>query len=433
MNQGRRGWVVVAAILGTTVASPAYALQPLEAFIASSKQNNPDNKEASAIERQRDAQRDVATAAYLPSFTAQGVYTRNQYEAAFALPGGPTFVITPLNGLDAYFTLTVPIVNVGAWEQRRAATANKEAAAATRANTQVTVESNVTQAYYQLLGSEAVLFAAKKSLEAADGNLRIVRDRKELGTASELDLQRATADLARAQQNVATGDQGVINARRSLESVARLTPEPATRENYREDDLRDEPPLNAWLGRPSDDLVAVRPALLAVDAAEKTRSATRAAWLPTISATGQEHVTNAGGFTGNTMIYTLQATANWRLDFSLGPNVAAQTAAVSAAEAREDKARRAAEDAIYQAWYEVRAEIEKARGARAELKAAALAQDLARDRYQAGVATQLEVVQAQRDYFSAGVSQAQADFNLQFARAQLRLASKRTGNGESSR
>src|SRR5690606_37138021 len=123
----------------------------------------------------------------------------------------------------------------------------------------------------------------------------------------------------------------------------------------------------AWLGSSGDDLIAARPAVLAVEAAERARSAARAAWLPTLGAQAQERITNAGGFTGRSQYYTLMATATWAVDFSLAPGVAAQTAAARGARARENKARRAAQDAIYQAWHQVRIGIEGARAARAQV------------------------------------------------------------------
>ncbi|MET0384558.1 MAG: TolC family protein [Polyangiales bacterium] len=423
--------MIGAGLLASTPGAVC-ALQPLATFVAASKRHNPDNIEANATARQREAQRDVATAGYLPSFTAQGVYTHNQYEASFNF-NGQNLTITPQNGLDAYLTLSVPIVNIGAWQQKAAATANAEAAAASRANTELSVESAVTQAYYQLLGSEAVFFSAKKTLEVSSGNLQLVRDRLEFGTASDLDLQRALADVARAEKDAAAGEQNVVLARRSLESLSRLGPEPATPDNYQEDDLSEEAGIETWLTSKSDDLIAVKPALRAIDAAEMSRDATRATWLPTLSAQGQERFTNAGGFTGRYMFYTLTATAGWRFDFGLGPNIAVQDEAVAAARAREDKARRSAEDAIFRAWHQVRVGIEKARSARAQFKAASLAQELARDRYKGGVATQLEVVQAQRDYFVAAVDQAQADFDLQYARALLRLSARRVDGKEARR
>jgi outer membrane protein TolC len=417
-----------ALVLALLVLAPrAHALQPLQAFVESAKRKNPDNREAAAIVQQREAQRGVATAAYLPAFSAQGSYTRNQFEAAFAVAEtGQTIVIQPLNGFDSYFTLQVPLVNVGAWEQKSAASATTDAARASARSTDLSVEASVTQIYYQLLGTEAVLFAAKSSLDVAQSNAQLVKDRHELGTASELDLQRSIADMARAQQDVATADRAVVSSRLTLESLSRLTPEAAAFDNYVPDDLKEETPLETWLGQSASDLVSVKPAILATEVASRSRSAARAQWIPTLGAQGQEHLTNAGGFTGRHAVYTLTATLAWRLDFALAPNVSAQTAALAAAQAREDKARTAGTENIAQAWHQIRAGIEQARAARAGVEAATAALVSARDRYANGVATQLEVVQAQRDVFSAQVSHAQAAYNLKYARAALRLASRRT-------
>jgi len=48
--------------------------------------------------------------------------------------------------------------------------------------------------------------------------------------------------------------------------------------------------------------------------------------------------------------------------------------------------------------------------------------DIALDRYKAGSATQLDLLQAQRDAFTAEVSRIQADADLANSRAQLRLS-----------
>lgn len=421
----RRAIVIAALSSSGTVA--AEGLQPLSAFVASAQQHNPENLEIRATADQAAAQRDAARANYLPSLTAQGVYTRNQYESAFALSPEQSITIQAQNGYDAYFTLAVPLIQVGAWAQHRAAGVQAALAEANRTTTANGVEQRVTQAYYQLLGAEAVAYAADQSLEVARDNLKTVRDRQQLGTASDLDLQRAIASVAGAQQDVANAQQGVVSGRRTLESLSRLAPEPAARSNYREDDLRDEAPLASWM-KDGSSLVAVRPAELAVTAADASRDAARAAWLPTIAGQFQEHLTNAGGFSGHDTVYTATVTANWRLDFGIQPKVRAETAGVAIARARLDGAQRAAEDEIFQAWQQVRLGIEKARAARAQLDAAKLAQTIARDRYAGGVATQLEVVQAQRDFFQAAISQVQADFDLQYARALLRLSARRTSD-----
>ncbi|WP_394829244.1 TolC family protein [Pendulispora albinea] len=409
-----------------SISGLAHALQPLETFLAGARATNPDNREAAATLRQRRAELDVATGRLLPSLTGQGTWVHNQYEAVFQAPTGESLTIQPKNQLDGYVTLAVPLVDVGAWMKRSAAKVSRDAAAASRDQTELTVERDVTRLYYQVLADEAVLASATKSFDTAEGNRKLVTDRRELGTASELDFQRAETDVAKASQDMATAGQSLVNDRRSLETLSGIDPEPGA--GFPEDDLHEEAALAVWLGSGGEDLVAVRAAVLDTEAATKSRDAAKADWLPTLSAQAQNRFTNATGFAGRSSIYTIQATATWKLDFTLGPGVRAQNAAVDAAKAREDKTRRAAADAIYQAWNQVRAGIAKARAARAQVGAATLAADLARVRYGSGVATQLEVVQAQRDLFSAEVSRVQADSDLQYARALLRLSARRTGS-----
>jgi outer membrane protein TolC len=399
----------------------ARALQPLSTFVENARSYNPDNRVARATSVQRDADVGVALGRFLPSLAATASYTRNQYEVAF---NGATFgfpgnlLIQPQNQLDANVLLTVPVINVGAWEQKAAAGATRDAAVATEQNTLLDVERRVAQAYYQLVGNEALLLSARHSLDVAQRTADLARDKKRGGTASELDVQRAEADTARAEQDVATADVGVITSRRALASLAGIEPEPVTA--FTTDDLHEELPLAGWFQSEAS-LPSIVSARESVRAAERNVNAADAAWLPTISATAQERFTNATSFAGVSEYYILQAVASWRIDPTLLATSRAQRAAAATARAREDGTRRATEDAIYDAWHQVHANIERSRAARAQLAAASLAFDLARDRYASGVATELDVLTAQQDAFRADVARIQADADLAYARAALRL------------
>jgi outer membrane protein TolC len=141
-----------------------------------------------------------------------------------------------------------------------------------------------------------------------------------------------------------------------------------------------------------------------------------------VSGTAEEKFTNATAFAGgHSTFYLVQLTANWKLDTTLGPQIRAQNAAASAARANEDLARQMAEDAVFRDWHQIRADIESSRSARAQVVATALAASLANDRYEGGVATQLDVLQARQDAFSADVARIQADADLAYARVALRL------------
>ncbi len=421
----RIGACALGVLLGLAPAR-ARALQPLETFIESARTKNPDNLEAAANTRQREAEAEVATGRLLPSANVQGIYTRNQYEAIVQLPEGPEVIIQPKNALDAFLTLQVPIVQVELWYRRSAAKTAGKAALARQDFTELIIEENVARAYYELLGYEAALRSTKQGLEVAQNLERLIQTRVDVGVASNLDLQRAIAEVARRQQEVATAEQNVALSRRSLESLSRQTPTPATDADFVPDDLHEEGPLSAWLKPNNDDLVAVRPSVLETEVARKNRAAARAVWLPTIGGQAQEHFSNATGFTGRNNAYTLSLTATWALDFTLAPRVRAETAALSGASARENRARRDADDSIYEAWQNVRANIEKARAAIPQVEAATLALTLAQDRYENGVATQLDVIQAQRDQLEAEIAAIQAEANLRYSRVVLRVVSRRS-------
>jgi outer membrane protein TolC len=115
-----------------------------------------------------------------------------------------------------------------------------------------------------------------------------------------------------------------------------------------------------------------------------------------------------------------------KLDLTTWGNIRSQEAAAAIAQAREEAARQQALDQVHEDWFRVHNGIAKSRAARAESQAAAAAVARARERYRQGASTQLELVQAERDAFSAEVSRIQADADLAYARAGLRLAAGRS-------
>jgi outer membrane protein TolC len=413
-------------------AAPVRALQPVTEFLARAKTWNPQNRAAHATTVQRDAEIGVATGALWPSFSAGGTYTRNQYEVTTAalIPAGtntmgfniPTTVIQPQDQLDANLVLTLPIISVANWDRRASAKATLDVARSDEANTELSVQKSVLRDYYTLQGDEAVLISAAKNVEVAAHHVQVVRDRKESGAASELDVQRALADEAKAAQSVTAAQLAVNNTRRELYSLSGLVAEPA--QAFPADDLHEEEePLASWIAR-AGAMPSVRSAMSARRGAELDARAARDAWLPTASASAQERFTNATAFIGgHTEVYLVQVSATWKLDMSIAPKIRAEQAAAAVARAKEDRVHLAAEDDICLDWQQIYADIESARSARAQVHALQLAVSLAEDRYEHGSATQLDVLQARQDAFAADVARIQADADLAYARMALRLDS----------
>jgi outer membrane protein TolC len=402
-------------------AAPAAATQPLEMFLQKAERQSFDAREARATERQRSADADLALSRLLPALSARGVYTRAQSETAINVPGGnQPVVITPLNQLDAVGQLDVPIVDLANHHRYHSANATAQSASAQREATVIDVSRSVARAYYLFLGASALVRSAESSIAAAQANASLVAERRAAGAATELDHARAVASVARAQQDQADAVLGVSLSARSLETLSGLAPL-AAEESFPEDDLHLEGSLEGWLAR-SSETPAVRAARHQREAAVENRKAAGQSLLPTLAGSAQERVTNASGFAGKYSTYQLQLVLAWRFDYGLLATRDAQSAALDAQLVRVERTERAAADATYEAFRRVEAGIAKSRASRVEEQTAARAAELSAARYEEGVATQLDVTQAQRDAFLAAAARIQSDAELAYARASLRLA-----------
>ncbi len=400
---------------------PALALQPLEVFVAAASAHNPDALESRAnVELQR-AQADVAMGRVLPGISARGAFTRNEYDSVIDLgPGQGRLTVVPINQRDAAATLTVPLLDLAGFQRVAAAKTAASAAGEQLASTQLQVQAVVAQDYYQLVANLALVTAAQKALDVSRESARLAQNRMNAGVAPELDLDRARADVEQQSQQLSAAGLQVALASRALESASGVTPEAAAGIAL-DDDLHAEPAL-ATAEAGVEGLPSVAAAAASTRAAGQQLDAQRLSLLPTIAGTFTERGTSSPGFTGHNWSWQAVLGFNWVFDLTAPANIQVQGASLSAARARELRVRLAARDAVHRQWATVEASIARSRSARAGLAAANRASGSARDRYQAGAITQLELLQAQRDAFAAEVSRIQADADLVNARAQLRLA-----------
>jgi len=417
-----RRLVVLAACLCWPV--PALALQPIEHFVRGAEASHPDLHEASAVREQRKAERQAALWRLLPTFAASGSYTRNQYQVDVTFPGfsEPTPIIAQ-DQLDAVLKLTVPIVNVAAWEAKAASSAQLELAAANSEVIRQDLRRRVARSYYQLLATSAVRQAAERSLALAHESATVARTKRDNGAATELEVERALADVARTEQDVTASVLAETLARRDLHSLSGIEPTPAS--VFPEDDLHPEAPLAVWIAG-VDSVPALDAARAAERAVRKQASAAKAWLVPVVTGTAEERFTNATAlFGGNEAFYAFKVNLTWSVDGASHYASKSAQAQISAAEARELGRRREVEDAIFVAWHQVEAGLQRARSARRQAKAATRASELAQAQYEEGVATQLDVLSSRQTAFLAEVGHIQADADLGYSRVLLRILTAR--------
>jgi outer membrane protein TolC len=427
--------VIVFLLLAVLCPLPAFALQPLEVFVASARERNPDALEAKANLAQQSAQADAALGRVLPGISTRGSYTRNQYSVQLDLPPAPgptpgstipgsTITIVPSNQWDGSATLTVPLIDAAGWARAASAGTGAHAADWQLASTRLLVEGQVAQDYYQLVADLALATASRRALDVSRESLRLAESRHDAGVGTVLEVDRARADVELQTQQVAAADLQVALAVRALESASNVRPDVSTVAPLT-DDLHAEPPLSAFegdLGR----LPAVAAAAESTQAADYQVRAQRFALLPSVAGTFSERGTTSPGFVGHNWSWQAALVATWSLDLTSVANIRGQSAAADAARARELRVRLQTRDAIHRQWETVAAAIARSRSASAGRAAASHAAQQAHDRYQAGTITQLDLLQAQRDAFTADVARIQADADLVNARAQLRLAAGET-------
>jgi outer membrane protein TolC len=187
------------------------------------------------------------------------------------------------------------------------------------------------------------------------------------------------------------------------------------------DDLHEEAQLERF--QPQDEAIpSLAAAIEARRAAEKLAGAQRLTLVPSLSASVTERVSDFEGLAGHDAFWQAVVGLTWSFDLTTLAGIRSQDAAAEGARAREQRARLAARDDIHRAWMTVRTSIARSRSARVQADVSERAADLARNRYQVGEGSQLDLLQAQRDAFAADAGRIQADADLVNARAQLRIA-----------
>ena len=401
--------------------APVRQLQPLAHFLAAAAQDNRELRVSRAQAGQKNAEAVAALGKLLPALDVAATYTRNAYLAQFpAGPNGQELILVPLNQLDASVALTVPLIDIVSWARLRATRALSDAAQAQMAQVQVSVAAAVAMRYFALLGQEGLQAAAERRQAVSQESLKWLRARYDVGSSSSLDLARAESDLAQAQQDRASAKLQVEVSRRALATLTGVEPDPGGA--LGEVPLTAEAPLSTWLARVDDTLPAVAQARAQEKAARAAVNAAKLGYLPMLSARGTERVTNASGLNGgHTTVWSATANLTWHLDASLTPTEQAQGfARTAAAESRANALRQAA-DRVFQDHAQVQANLAKSAAARKQVAATSLGATWAQDKLTAGIVTQLEVSQAQRDAFAAEAARIQADTDLLYYRAMLRL------------
>ena len=368
--------------------------------------------------------REKELADLLPNVSARLAETRQKVNLAafgFPLPAGIPSVVGPFNVFDARVHVSQAIVDLRAVNDLRAETHNRAAAEFSYKSARDLVVLVSANAYLQALAATARAESAQAQLQTADALYRQAQDLKTGGLVAGIDVVRAEVQLATERQRVTAANNA---SEKSKLQVARLIGLPIGQAFTLIDKLPALPVPDMTLDEALDRAYKTRPdyqaALERVHAAEDVRRSISSESLPAFRVNADY---GALGLTPGDAVGTFSVAAAVTVPVYQGGRNRARVA-----EADLDlKARQSeAEDMRAGIYYEVRSAFLDLRASDEQLQVAGRARELAadqltqaRDRFSAGIADNIEVVQAQEAVTLAAEQYINALYGNSIAKALL--------------
>jgi outer membrane protein TolC len=405
---------------------PPLSLTLAQALRTALEQNPDVHRSLLAIAQSQEDRRSAA-AALKPAVQAdaQGQRLRINLdtELGTATPGGPE-IAGPYTWGIAEVQASVPVFDLSLWSRWKAA-GHEEATAEARAKeVRESITALVVGQYLRVQRSAASVKAAQSRVDLAQALDRLAQDQQKHGLGMRLDTLRAQVQVRNEQQSLIQAETQLQTARFGL--VRLLNLDPATLVDAA--DRLEEPDLPRFTFPEAYHAgLRQRPELATLDARERTQAelkeTARNQALPSVVASGSFGTT---GLAAKTWVSTWTLTLGVKVPLFTGGRISAQTARAQEELDRIQQERAGLQDQVGMEIRTAQAELEAERD---EVEVAGQAQGLAgealqqaRDRFEAGVSNNIEVIQAQDELARATDNRINALYRLNQSRADLARA-----------
>ncbi len=369
--------------------------------------------------------RSLARSSLLPHLETSVATSRNviNLEAyGFPVAPGESPLIGPFNVFDARASVSATLVDLGSRSDLKAASRAADAAAATLDDVRDRVVLAVSSLYLQASAADSRILAARAQVATARALHDQAVDMKAAGVVAAIEVLRAEVQLSADRERLIVAEN---EAARSKLELARAIGLPLATDLVLDGPLRYAPPpeidVSGAVRQALDRRADYRGARAAVAAAEAAETAARQAALPSLEMQAGWGVIGPAADSARTT-YAVEALV--RLPIYTGGAIAARTL-VRTADLAERQARLADLEARIE--YEVRSTLLDLAAADERVRVAEEAVGLAnrqleqsRDRFSAGVADGVEVVQAQQA--AAAAEDTRIAALLAYNLAEVRLA-----------
>jgi outer membrane protein TolC len=371
----------------------------------------------------------LALAGVLPNVNGRLSETRQIINlAAFGFSGGPDSpfgnlptLVGPFNVFDARVFLTQSVFDLGAINSTRAETHNVSAARFAQQSVRDFVIHVAGDLYIQALAAQARVDAAKAQQATAQTLHTQAVDLKNSGLVAGIDVLRAEVQLTTQTQRVTAA---VNEFEKTKLQLARVMGLPVGQPFALDPNLPELPTpdltLEQMVERAYQQRGDYQAALERVKAAEAARRSVVGEALPSVRVNADY---GAIGLTAGTADATYAVTGSLNVPIFQGGRTRGR---LLEADADVRQRRSEAEDLKASIYYELQAALLDLQATREQLQVATRARDLAgqqltqsRDRFAAGVGSNIEVVQAQEAVALASEQFISAQFGYELAKGAL--------------
>ena len=380
---------------------------------------------------QSEARRRQAFGAFLPNLDGSlgaSSQTRNLaaggFNVSLPIPGVsiPRFV-GPFTVVDFRATASQSILDLSAIRRYRAAQALKSAAEADSKRAEDQTIEQVARAYVLALRAEAAVVTAESNVELAKRLVKLAEAQKSAGTGTGIEVTRARVQLENEQQRLLASrndrERGYLELKRAIgmdlgqmivlpDRLDRIDPNPPTLEDSLKAGLAERADLWAQTRRET--------------AAHLTQSSVRSERYPSLGASGDYGVIGDG----STMLPTRSVSISMRVPLFDGGRREARIAETGV-QARQERLR--LEDLRQQVELEIRLALNNWKNAVEQMDSARQGLGLAENelaqsqrRYEAGVASSVELTDAQTRLARARDNDLSATYQFNLARIDLAAA-----------
>jgi len=424
--------LVASGALAASASPPdSGAVEPIELSLADALSRGLEQNLAALVAsgrvEQAEGERQRALARLLPEIHGSLGESRQKINLeayGFPPPPGESPLVGPFDVYDLRLHVSQNVLDATALARARAARRLAEASRSSYQQARESVVASVAELYLAALASEARIAAAGSQVTTAEAAATLARHRKEVGRAAGIDVLRAEVALGAERQRLIQAENESAKLELSLAQAIGLSLDRPLRLTDRIDfaPLEEIDPATAIerarAARP--DLIAAR---LAVAAAEASLDAARRERLPTIAVQADF---GPIGPTPDSAEDTYSVAGTLRLPLFEGGRIAGEVQAangrLTAARARLADLDRRVELDVRSSRLDVAAAARLVEVARQQRDLAGQQLIQAQDRFAAGVADNLEVVQAQENVATGNARYVDGLFAYNRSKVALALA-----------